>query len=68
MNEIKELSFNERAKLFKREIQNLQNKYGLSLCCGYINSCDDGENLIIQEVKDDEVFNEVYFETLEKYL
>ena len=62
------MDFNERAKLFKKAIQKAEKKYGLEICAGYINSWDDSENLLIQEVVNDEVKNEVYYETLEKQL
>ena len=62
------LTFNERAKLFKKAIQRAEKKYGFEICAGYINSLDDSENLLIQEVVNDEVINEVYYETLEKQL
>jgi len=64
----KNLSFQERAKLFKEAIQKSEKKYGLEICAGYINSWDDSENLLIQEVVNDEVKNEVYFDTLRKEL
>ena len=49
------MDFNERAKLFKKAIQRAEKKYGLEICAGYINSLDDSENLLIQEVVNDEV-------------
>ena len=38
-------------------------KYNVKLTAGYINSMDDSENLIIEEIRNDEVINEVYFDT-----
>ena len=64
----KELSFEERAKLFKESVLRAEKKYNVSIQAGYINSWDDGENLLIQELNDCEVINEVYFDTLEKEL
>lgn len=66
--DVKDLTFNERAKLFKEAIMNAEKKYGVTIAAGYINSWDDSENLLIQEVINDEVKNEVYFNTLEKEL
>lgn len=68
MNDIKNLSFDERAKLFKEAVMKAEKKYGVSIQAGYINSYDDSENLLIQECNDCEVINEVYFNTLEKEL
>ena len=68
MKDIKNLSFNERAKLFKEAVMKAEKKYGVEISAGYINSWDDGENLLIQENRDCEVINEVYFNTLEKEL
>ncbi len=62
------MDFNERAKLFKKAIQKAEKKYGVSLTAGYINSWDDSENLIIEEIRNDEVINEVYFDTLSRNL
>ena len=64
----KELSFEERAKLFKESVLRAEKKYGITIAAGYINSWDDGENLLIQEYNDCEVINEVYFNTLKKEL
>lgn len=68
MNDVKNLSFDERAKLFKEAVMKAEKKYGVSIQAGYINSYDDSENLLIQECNDCEVINEVYFNTLEKEL
>ncbi len=65
MANVKELSFNERAELFKKGIIRLQKKYDLVLVSGYINSYDDDANIIIS---DEEGKNEVYFDTLSDYL
>lgn len=67
-NSIKDLDFNERAKLFKESIIKAEKKYGVSIQAGYINSYDDSENLLIQEYNDCKVINEVYFNTLKKEL
>ena len=67
-SEKKELSFEDRARLFKVAVTNAEKKYGVTIAAGYINSLDDGENLLIQEFNDCEVINEVYFNTLEKQL
>lgn len=61
-------SFEERAKKFKDAVLKAEKKYGVSIQAGYINSWDDGENLLIQELRDCEVINEVYFNTLRKEL
>lgn len=66
--EKKELSFEDRARLFKVAVMNAEKKYGVSIQAGYINSWDDSENLLIQEFNDCEVINEVYFDTLKKEL
>jgi len=68
MNDIKNLSFDERAKLFKEAVIKAEKRYGVSIQAGYINSYDDSENLLIQEYNDCEVINEVYFNTLKKEL
>lgn len=68
MKDIKNLSFNERAKLFKEAVMKAERKYGVEIAAGYINSWDDGENLLIQEHRDCEVINEIYFNTLRKEL
>lgn len=68
MKDIKNLSFEERAKLFKKAVIKAEKRYGVSIQAGYINSYDDSENLLIQEYNDCEVINEVYFNTLEKEL
>jgi len=60
--------FDVRAKKFKEAVLKAEKKYGVSIQAGYINSWDDGENLLIQEYNDCEVINEVYFNTLEKQL
>lgn len=65
---MQDLNFNERAELFKKAILRAQKKYKLVITAGYINSYDDSENLIIQEVVDQEIKNEVYFDTLAKEL
>ena len=69
---IRKLPFEERAKLFKESVQRAEKKYGVEICAGYINSYDDSENLIIQEVKRkdkiEHITNEVYFDTLKRYL
>lgn len=64
----KELTFEERAKLFKESVLKAEKKYGVLIQAGYINSLDDSENLLIQELNDCEVINEVYFDTLRKEL
>lgn len=61
-------SFKERAKKFKEAVLKAEEKYGVRIKAGYINSWDDSENLLIQEFNDCEVINEVYFDTLEKQL
>lgn len=66
-SEKKELSFEDRARLFKVAVTNAEKKYGVSIQAGYINPLDD-ENLLIQEINDCEVINEVYFDTLTKQL
>lgn len=66
--DVKDLSFNERAKLFKEAVMKAEKKYGVKIAAGYINSWDDAENLLIQEYSDVEVINEVYFNTLKKEL
>lgn len=63
-----QLTFNERAKLFKEAVIKAEKKYGVTIAAGYINSWDDAENLLIQEYSDVEVINEVYFNTLGKEL
>lgn len=68
MKDIKNLSFDERAKLFKEAVMKAEKRYGVSIQAGYINSYDDSENLLIQEYNDCEVINEVYFNTLKKEL
>jgi hypothetical protein len=68
MKDIKNLSFDERAKLFKEAVMKAEKRYGVSIQAGYINSYDDTENLLIQEYNDCEVINEVYFNTLQKEL
>lgn len=68
MKDIKNLSFDERAKLFKEAVIKAEKRYRVSINAGYINSYDDSENLLIQEYNDCEVINEVYFNTLEKEL
>ena len=45
----KELSFEERAKLFKESVLRAEKRYGVKIQAGYINSCDDDNNLIIEE-------------------
>ncbi len=67
-SEKKELSFEDRARLFKEAVIKAEKKYGVSIQAGYINSWDDAENLLIQEFNDCEVINEVYFNTLRKEL
>lgn len=67
-SEKKELSFEDRARLFKVAVINAEKKYGVSIQAGYINPLDDSENLLIQEIDDCEVVNEVYFNTLTKQL
>ena len=62
------MDFDERAKLFKEAIIKAEKKYGVSIAAGYINSWDDPENLIIEEIRSDEVINQVYFDTLSKNL
>lgn len=62
------LSFSERAKLFKEAVIKAEKKFGVNIVAGYINSWDDSENLLIQELNDCEVINEVYFDTLKKEL
>ena len=62
------LTFEERAKAFKDSILKLEKKYGVYIEAGYINSWDDSENLLIQEIVDARVINEVYFNTLKKEL
>lgn len=64
----KELTFNERAELFRKAVINAEKKYGVNIAAGYINSWDDSENLLIQEINDCKVINEVYFNTLKKEL
>lgn len=66
--DVKDLTFNERAKLFKEAIIKAEKKYGVNIAAGYINSWDDAENLLIQEYLDVEVINQVYFDTLKKEL
>jgi hypothetical protein len=66
--DVKDLTFNERAKLFKEAVMKAEKKYGVTIAAGYINSWDDAENLLIQEYSDVEVINEVYFNTLGKEL
>lgn len=68
MKDVKDLSFEDRARLFKVAVMNAEKKYCVEISAGYINSWDDGENLLIQEHRDCEVINEVYFNTLEKEL
>jgi len=67
-NNIKDLTFEERAKLFKEAVEKAEKKYGVEIDAGYINSYDDSENLIIQEMRGVEVINEIYFQTLSKEL
>lgn len=67
-SDIKEEPFNERAKKFREAVIKAEEKYGVRIKAGYINSWDDSENLLIQEFNDCEVINEVYFDTLEKQL
>lgn len=67
-NSDKPLTFEERAKKFKEAVLKAEKKYGVSIQAGYINSWDDSENLLIQELRDCEVINEVYFNTLRKEL
>ena len=67
-SDVKEEPFNERAKKFKEAVIKAEEKYGVRIKAGYINSWDDSENLLIQEFNDCEVINEVYFDTLEKQL
>ena len=62
------MDFNERAKMFKEAIIKAEKKYGVSIAAGYINSWDDPENLIIEEIRSDEVINQVYFDTLSRNL
>lgn len=61
-------SFEERAKKFKEAVLKAEKKYGVRINAGYINSYDDSENVLIQEITDCEVINEVYFDTLTKQL
>lgn len=67
-NDVKDLTFDERAKLFKEAVMKAEKKYDVEIAAGYINSWDDSENLLIQEHRDCEVINEVYFNTLRKEL
>lgn len=67
-SEKKELSFEDKARLFKVAVMNAEKKYGVTIAAGYINSWDDAENLLIQEYNDCEIINEVYFDTLRKEL
>jgi len=62
------MNFDERGKLFKEAVIKAEKKYGVSITAGYINSWDDSENLIIEEVRNDEVINQVYFDTLSRNL
>ena len=64
----KPLTFDERARKFKEVVLKAEKRYGVRIGAGYINSWDDGENLLIQEFNDCEVINEVYFNTLRKEL
>lgn len=41
MKDIKNLSFNERAKLFKEAVMKAEKKYDVEIAAGYINSWDD---------------------------
>ena len=66
--DVKDLIFEDRARLFKAAVMKAEEKYGVRINAGYINSYDDSENLLIQEFNDCEVINEVYFDTLEKQL
>ena len=61
-------SFEERARKFKEAVLKAEEKYGVRIGAGYINSWDDPENLLIQEFNDCEVINEVYFNTLKRDL
>lgn len=56
----KELSFEDRAKLFKESVLRAQKKYGVEIRSGYISPWDE-EDLIICDVKNEQ---EVYFDTL----
>lgn len=62
------LSFSERAKLFREAVIKAEKKFGVSIAAGYINSWDDPENLLIQELNDCKVINEVYFDSLKQEL
>lgn len=62
------MDFDERAKLFKEAIIKAEKEYGVSIAAGYINSWDDSDNLIIEEVRSDEVINQIYFDTLSRNL
>ena len=66
---MKEISFEDRALLFKKAVQRAEKRYGVEIRAGYINSCDDDNNLIIEEKIYTNKFNykiknEVYFDTL----
>ena len=65
---MEDLSFEERAKLFKQAVEKAEKKYKVRIDAGYINSWDDDENLLIQEIVNSEVRNEVYYVTLSKEL
>lgn len=45
--DVKNLSFEERAKLFREAVIKAEKKYGIEIVAGYINSCDDDNNSII---------------------
>jgi hypothetical protein len=60
MKDIKNLSFDERAKFFKEAVMKAEKRYGVEIRSGYISPWDE-EDLIICDVKNEQ---EVYFDTL----
>lgn len=54
-------SFEARAKMFKDLIEEAGKELGVSLTAGYIQSCDDSENVLISDSLSDK---EVYYDTL----
>lgn len=54
-------SFETRAKMFKDLIEEAGKKLGVSLTAGYIQSCDDSENVLISDSLSDK---EVCYDTL----
>lgn len=56
MENPKELTLEEKRKLFLKSIKRLEKKYGVELTFGWINSCDD-DGIIL---KDSETDEEIY--------